>query len=209
MTRTTGVSREFKNIADRWLAQLESGGPGESPFAASDSESQVFSELSGVSPKNRDIPFSPSLTFSGVNNNFTNNSLSAVAKIFPQFNLEGDFPDSLPLVVDFFLRTTPGGGDEVEFDIFIAGLAIGDIMGTGGEVAGTELFAVGALVQDELARFVFEIPTAIIPDNSGLISIGVLRDATAGNPADTFNGDVVLVQFTLLIPHTSTASISS
>ena len=203
MTKPVGASQLFKTEADRWLAELDTGPPDENPFALADAITQAFPEINSVSPNNQSIPFSPSLTFAGTNNSFRNNQVNAVGKIYPQLGVDA-FPDSLNLILDLALQANPGPTDELEFDIFAAGLDLGQILGTGGEGSAAHLISVGSFVQGEFFRALLTLDTSAIVNGPELVAVGIIRDATGGNIADTFSGNVTLIGMSLILPRPGT-----
>lgn len=148
----------------------------------------ILSGSNGEVAGSVDITVSTNITVDGLNNSFTNNSVTGRIGLFEVYD---GIDTSVPIRVslDWLADGTTGN---VEWELFYVRYAPGDILdGTLTDTRTTIVSAVPA-VAGTLVRtdFFIDIDDAVPRD---VFAIKLLRDATGSNPDDTFSGTVTLV----------------
>lgn len=145
-------------------------------------------DLAGSSPGNRTINFASGISLTPIDNGFVNGVVDGVGETLA---VPDGLDTSLPLTLEIVWVPSTNNTGDVELESRHAVIAaVGSVLdGTIASTLLTDITTVALNTIDTTYRttFEFSIPTA---ETGDLLALTYFRDATAGNPDDTFVGNV-------------------
>lgn len=146
-------------------------------------------DLIGASPGNASLLLAQQISITPVDNLFQNNAIDGNGGLVP---VPVGLDTSRSLIYRVGWTPRSNGAGDVELELRTAVVKEGDVLdGSIPRVLATDVAAVSA--QNNVlfvTEFEFRIPQAVVGE---FVALSFVRDATVGNPDDTYAGDIAIV----------------
>lgn len=150
----------------------------------------TISDLSGASPSNGTIQYSPSISLTPIDNRFNDGALDG-------FGIALSVPDGIdtsrPLQCRVLFRCANNSAGDVQFELLTTRVQEGDtVNGALPEVNGTGITTIGAGTQDQAYLKTLEADISDFTADDFIV-LALRRDARGSNPADTYAGNIEIM----------------
>lgn len=154
-------------------------------------QQRLSDDLGGASPSNGSLNFSSNITITPVDNRFVDNTLDGFGYIF---TVPRGLDTSRPIQIDVTYKPANNATGDFELELNFLKIQVGDTID--GSAADTNVSVIDTIpvnTQNVLRQvsLSFSVPDAVPGD---FIAFSLFRDANAGNPDDTFAGNIDIVQ---------------
>jgi hypothetical protein len=152
--------------------------------------------LSGSSPSNSTIVFSPNISIDFINNRYINNNVDGRTGII---TIPKSLDTSRSIIFNiYWMPDSNGSPSNVELEINIVNIKQGQtISGMASETRKASITTVGTSDINVLKKTAFTINPKDLVDGDFLV-ISLFRDGTAGNADDTFTGNVDIIKLDMV-----------